>query len=298
MYQIGQFVEIEGPLDVPVLADAVARAVAGTDALNMAFGEDHAGPFQLPRPNPAGLDVTDLSGAKDPEAEARVLMDSDLGLARDVVTDELLHTELIKLSDDRHFFYQRVHHLMLDGYSAVLVLQRVAELYHGLLDGTEPRGAAAGSTHPETLRPSAPWPNSWPPRTTTPAPTPPTPTGPTGKTSCGTPRPRQDSPAGLRARPVRWSAPPGRCRTRPPPPSSPPPAPRRHWSSPRPRCICTGSPASATSPWPCPSPHAAANWRNPRRRCSPTSCRSGWPSSPARQSATPSRPWAPPSAEP
>ena len=148
MYQIGQFVEIEGPLDVPVLADAVARAVAGTDALNVAFGEDHAGPFQLPRPNPAGLDVTDLSGAKDPEAEARVLMDSDLGLARDVVRDELLHTELIKLSDERHFFYQRVHHLMLDGYSAVLVLQRVAELYHGLLDSTEPRGAAAGNTHP------------------------------------------------------------------------------------------------------------------------------------------------------
>ena len=71
MYQIGQFVEIEGPLDVTVLADAVAGAVAGTDALNMAFGEDHAGPFQVPRPNPAGLEVTDLSGAKDPEAEAQ-----------------------------------------------------------------------------------------------------------------------------------------------------------------------------------------------------------------------------------
>lgn len=146
MYQIGQFVEIEGPLDVPALADAVARAVAGTDALNMAFGEDHAGPFQLPRPNPAGLEVTDLSGAKDPEAEARVLMDSDLGRARDVVTDELLHTELIRLSDDRHFFYQRVHHLMLDGYSAVLVLQRVAELYHGLLE--EPENAGNNTTTP------------------------------------------------------------------------------------------------------------------------------------------------------
>ena len=147
MYQIGQFVEIEGPLDVPALADAVARAVAGTDALNMAFGEDHAGPFQFPRPNPAGLEVTDLSGAKDSEAEARVLMDADLGLARNVVTDELLHTELIKLSDERHFFYQRVHHLMLDGYSAVLVLQRVAELYRGLPDSPEP-GASAGTTQP------------------------------------------------------------------------------------------------------------------------------------------------------
>ncbi|MGP4031718.1 amino acid adenylation domain-containing protein [Pseudarthrobacter sp. 1C304] len=141
MYQIGQFVEIEGPLEVPALADAVARAVAETDALNMAFGEDHAGPFQRPRPNAADLVVTDLSGAHDPEAEARVLMDSDLGLARDVVADELLHTELIKLSEERYLFYQRVHHLMLDGYSAVLVLQRVAELYDGLLANKENPGS-------------------------------------------------------------------------------------------------------------------------------------------------------------
>ncbi|MCB5292073.1 non-ribosomal peptide synthetase [Arthrobacter sp. SO3] len=137
MYQIGQFVEIEGPLEVPVLADAVARAVAGTDALNVVFGEDHSGPFQLPRPNPAGLDFTDLSGTQDPEAEARMLMDADLALSRDVVTDQLLHAELIKLSDERHFFYQRVHHVMLDGYSAVLVLKRMAELYQGLLEGPD-----------------------------------------------------------------------------------------------------------------------------------------------------------------
>ncbi len=98
------------------------------------------------------MEVTDLSGARDPEAEARVLMDSDLGLARDAVTDELLHTELIKLADDRHFFYQRVHHLMLDGYSAVLVLRRVAEQYQQLLDGAEPRGAATGGTAPGNAR--------------------------------------------------------------------------------------------------------------------------------------------------
>ena len=136
MYQIGQFVEILGPLDAGALADAVVQAVAGTDALNRAFGEDHAGPFQAARPNPARLDVTDLTGATDPETEARALMDADLGLPRDVRTDQLLHTELIKLSGERHFFYQRVHHLMLDGYSAVLVLKRVAALYGAMLTGT------------------------------------------------------------------------------------------------------------------------------------------------------------------
>ena len=171
------------------------------------------------------MEVTDLERV-DPEAEARVLMDSDLGLARDVVTDELLHTELITLSDDRHFFYQRVHHLMLDGYSAVLVLQRVAEQYEELLDGAEPGGTAAGNTAPrnarafgslaELLAAENAYSGSdaadadrdyW-------------------ESSCGTPRPRQDLPAGPRAPPVRWSAPPDHCRPPPPPRYNPPRAPR------------------------------------------------------------------------
>jgi amino acid adenylation domain-containing protein len=141
MYQIGQFVEIAGPLDAAVLAEALAQAVAGTDALNAGYGEDDTGPFQYPQANPAAMDVTDLSAAGDPDTEARALMDADLALPRDAVTDQLLHTELIRLSPDRHYFYQRVHHLMLDGYSAVLVLKRIAELYNGLIEG-EPAGGA------------------------------------------------------------------------------------------------------------------------------------------------------------
>ncbi len=127
MFQIGQFIEITGPLDEAVLASALERAVAGTDALNLGFAEDTDGPFQYPRPGAATMEVTDLAAAQDPEAQARALMDADLGLPRDAATDQLLHTELIRLAPDRHFFYQRVHHLLLDGYSAVLVLRRVAE---------------------------------------------------------------------------------------------------------------------------------------------------------------------------
>ncbi|RAX47177.1 non-ribosomal peptide synthetase [Arthrobacter sp. AQ5-06] len=149
MFQIGQFIEIVGPLDVAVLADALHQAVSETDALNMAFAEDDGGPFQYPQRKAAALEATDLGKAKDPEAEARSLMDSDLGLPRNAATDELLHTELIRLSAERHFFYQRVHHLVLDGYSAVLVLKRVAGLYNSLLDNAQLAGPRTGSTDGE-----------------------------------------------------------------------------------------------------------------------------------------------------
>ena len=144
MYQIGQFVEIDGELDVAVLAEAGSLAVRATAALNMAFGEDASGPFQYPQAHRSGMVVTDLNGAGNPDAAARDLMDADMAMPRDIAADDLLHTELITLSATRHYFYQRVHHLMLDGYSAVLVLKRVAELYNSLLNPGAESAVPAG----------------------------------------------------------------------------------------------------------------------------------------------------------
>ncbi|SDW58398.1 amino acid adenylation domain-containing protein [Arthrobacter sp. cf158] len=135
MYQIGQFIEISGPLDVSRLEAAVARAVSETPALNLAFGEDDEGPFQYAKAMEAAVQFTDLSGCGGEatrEETARGLMDTDMAQARSAEDGGLLHTEVIRLSENRHFFYQRVHHLLLDGYSAVLVLRRVAAVYEAL----------------------------------------------------------------------------------------------------------------------------------------------------------------------
>ena len=164
MYQIGQFVEILGPLDAGVLAAPWRRRSRGrmpSTGSSARTTRDRSRRRSGTRP---GWTSRISAGAADPEAEARALMDADLGLPRDVRADELLHTELIRLSGERHFFYQRVHHLMLDGYSAVLVLKRVAASLRPVLtgtaqartpDGTEarrrngfrvPPGASAGGT--------------------------------------------------------------------------------------------------------------------------------------------------------
>ncbi|MGO4146372.1 amino acid adenylation domain-containing protein [Paenarthrobacter sp. YAF11_1] len=146
MYQIGQFIEITGPLDVSRLEAAVARAVVETPALNLAFGEDDDGPFQYAKAMEATVQFTDLSGCGDEatrEQTARALMDSDMAQARTVEDGGLLHTEVIRISGSRHFFYQRVHHLLLDGYSAVLVLRRVAAVYEALSAAKDMAKAAA-----------------------------------------------------------------------------------------------------------------------------------------------------------
>lgn len=137
MYQIAQFVDICGDVDAHLLSQAVQMAIAETDALNVLFAEDDGGPYQVTAPSPVQLVVTDLRGlegdASAAEAHARGVMDQDLATARDVAADTLLRVELFQLTDNRYFFYQRVHHLMLDGYSAVLVLKRVALIYNEML---------------------------------------------------------------------------------------------------------------------------------------------------------------------
>ncbi|PYI65156.1 non-ribosomal peptide synthetase [Arthrobacter livingstonensis] len=152
MYQIAQFVDIHGDLDAGLMCLAVRTAIAETDALNVRFAEDDHGPHQLISPSRVQLHVTDLrswegrTGAA--AGHARTLMDDDLAEARNVATDPLLHVELFRVGDHRYFFYQRVHHLMLDGYSAVLVLKRVAAIYNELLanGSDEPAGAAEGAS--------------------------------------------------------------------------------------------------------------------------------------------------------
>ncbi len=141
MYQIAQFVDIHGELNAGLLGKAVRDAITQTDALNVRFSEDDDGPHQIVVPSQVQLQVTDLRDHQQKEhpvggtglKHAWTLMDEDLGTARNMAQDELLRVELFRLEDHRYLFYQRVHHVLLDGYSAVLVLRRIAQLYNELL---------------------------------------------------------------------------------------------------------------------------------------------------------------------
>ncbi|WP_054010856.1 non-ribosomal peptide synthetase [Arthrobacter sp. ERGS1:01] len=152
MYQIAQFVDIAGAVDAVLLGQAVRKAIAETDVLNVRFAEDDDGPHQVTAPSAVELIVTDMRGFQGEsgaaEAHVRGVMDRDLATARDVAAEPLLRVELFQLDGHRHFFYQRVHHLMLDGYSAVLVLKRVATLYNEMLAPSSDTEARTGACTP------------------------------------------------------------------------------------------------------------------------------------------------------
>ncbi|WP_455431705.1 non-ribosomal peptide synthase/polyketide synthase [Streptomyces griseosporeus] len=132
-----------GPLDIGVLRRSVTRAAAETEALRARFGDDGevfqivAGAVDAP------VDLVDLRGEADPEAAARAWMDQDMATTPDLEAGPLFRHALLVLSDRRHFFYLRYHHIVLDGFGQTRYLDRLARIYTALLAGQEPAPAGA-----------------------------------------------------------------------------------------------------------------------------------------------------------
>ncbi|MFE5895333.1 condensation domain-containing protein, partial [Streptomyces sp. NPDC056468] len=144
-YYVSLYTVIRGPLDLRDFRTAARQAVAETEALRVRFvaDDDESGPAQ---------EIGDLDGnwtlpvveAVDEEA-AQAWMRADLARATDVSRDPLFTYALIAISPEHHLFYQRAHHLTLDGHSGVLVLRRTAEIYTALREGRDPaEGALPG----------------------------------------------------------------------------------------------------------------------------------------------------------
>jgi nonribosomal peptide synthetase MxcG len=142
VYNAGECIEIRGPVDRAIFEAAVRQAVREAEALHARFVPGEDGPRQLFRPEQDWpLHVVDLSGAPDPWQAAQEWMREDLSWPVDLGRGPLFAEALFKAAPDRFFWYQRVHHIALDGYGFSLLARRVAELYTALASS---RPAPAG----------------------------------------------------------------------------------------------------------------------------------------------------------
>ncbi|MFE7100335.1 condensation domain-containing protein, partial [Streptomyces erythrochromogenes] len=143
VFNVGQYVEIQGPLDPDLFTTALRRTVSECEALTVAFAEDTDGePYQLTRPGPdfgpVVVPVLDHTGQDDPYGTALSLMRRDMATPADPAKDPLYCFSLHRVAPDRTLWYQRVHHIALDAYGFSLVSRRAAEVYTALAEGREP----------------------------------------------------------------------------------------------------------------------------------------------------------------
>ncbi|WP_159046002.1 non-ribosomal peptide synthetase, partial [Streptomyces sp. WM6372] len=147
-YNIAEYVDFRGDIDVALFQEACRQAFRESEALHQRFSEGPEGVRQTIDPSLVpDVGYMDVSGRPDPEAAAREWMRADLRRPVDVLTDRLWSFALFRISDRRYFWYARFHHLLMDGYGGFLFQQRLGDIYMSLrspdahaLEAVVPRG--------------------------------------------------------------------------------------------------------------------------------------------------------------
>ncbi|WP_338604197.1 amino acid adenylation domain-containing protein [Saccharopolyspora sp. SCSIO 74807] len=145
IYNTSEYVEIHGPIDPELFRAALRTVLAEADALRLRVIDDADAPQQVIEPawDPR-LPVVDLTAEAGPRAAALRWMRADLAEPVDLTVGgpdgRLFTAALFKLTDQHWFWYQRIHHVAIDGYGFSIVMRRVAEVYSALAAG-QPVGA-------------------------------------------------------------------------------------------------------------------------------------------------------------
>ncbi|AZZ81206.1 non-ribosomal peptide synthetase [Gordonia alkanivorans] len=84
------------------------------------------------------VDTLDLRHESDPEAAAMAWMRQEYRRPVDLLTDQLIVITIIKVADDRTFWYNRAHHIIIDGYAALSIMRRTVDRYNALRRGEQP----------------------------------------------------------------------------------------------------------------------------------------------------------------
>ncbi|MFF2226421.1 amino acid adenylation domain-containing protein [Streptomyces globisporus] len=136
VYNVAQYVDVVGPLDTTKLAAALLRVVSEAEPLRVHFAETDSGLRQVVSPTGDWYPrILDLSAASDPSAAAVEWMTTETHRPVDLAGGRLYDAALIKVSDERHFWYQRAHHSVADGFSGPLIAQRAGALYNATMTG-------------------------------------------------------------------------------------------------------------------------------------------------------------------
>lgn len=137
-WSVAHYVELTGPVDAPLLAKAVVAGMMQADTLRTRFTEDNGEIGQwvdesatLPEPQ-----IIDLRAHADPHAAAQAQMHADLNQNLRVDSGQPLAFHLlIQVADNRWYWYQRYHHLVVDGFSFPAITRQIAAIYRAWSNG-------------------------------------------------------------------------------------------------------------------------------------------------------------------
>ncbi|HIE9145675.1 TPA: enterobactin non-ribosomal peptide synthetase EntF [Klebsiella variicola subsp. variicola] len=143
-WSVAHYVELRGALDPALLGKAIVAGLQQADTLSLRFEEEEGEVWQWVAADRTFGEpsIIDLRTAPDPHRAATERMQADL--AQDLRVDggnPLVCHQLLRVGDDRWYWYQRYHHLLVDGFSFPAITRQIAAIY---------RAWQRGETTPES----------------------------------------------------------------------------------------------------------------------------------------------------
>ncbi|AYF73655.1 amino acid adenylation domain-containing protein [Nocardia yunnanensis] len=145
---MAQYVDIQGDFDVDLLLRVYREGVPIFRSSQLRFTEIDGRPMQYIDPE-VGYDTAlmDLRGEPDPVAAAHEWMRAEALRPVDVIADveRLFAPTLIRVAEQRWFWFVTGHHIVGDGYAAMNTMQWSARRYTALRRGLEPEQVKVGT---------------------------------------------------------------------------------------------------------------------------------------------------------
>ncbi|HFD3126998.1 TPA: enterobactin non-ribosomal peptide synthetase EntF [Klebsiella quasipneumoniae subsp. similipneumoniae] len=131
-WSVAHYVELRGALDPALLGKAIVAGLQQADTLSLRFAEQEGEVWQWVAAERTFAEppIIDLRTTPDPHRAATERMQADL--AQDLRVDggnPLVCHQLLRVGDDRWYWYQRYHHLLVDGFSFPAITRQIAAIY-------------------------------------------------------------------------------------------------------------------------------------------------------------------------
>ncbi|MDV6232418.1 amino acid adenylation domain-containing protein [Rhodococcus sp. NPDC079359] len=145
-FTIAYYVDIIGAVNLDALVECGSRAHREFSSSTMRIVEIDGTPMQRFEPRETDrVEILDFREHDRPADTATQWMNDDCR-THFPMDGQLVRLRVLRVGDDRVFWYTRAHHIALDGYASMKVLERAAALY----------AAASGGVEPATIDPTTP----------------------------------------------------------------------------------------------------------------------------------------------
>ncbi len=137
-YNIPAVVRLKGTLDTGALNQTLTEIVRRHESLRTSFRMVQGQPVQvINEAAEINLAAIDLSNDPDQSATCDRLIREHTQQPFDLSRELLFRPGLLRLAEDEHILFMTMHHIISDGWSMSVLMQEMATLYTGYLNGGE-----------------------------------------------------------------------------------------------------------------------------------------------------------------